>query len=277
MQPQPAVAAKDRDAFGEIVERFALNADQFLKTPLKIEALGDVVEEVGDPTVRIGGGDDAQSAPVGQMPGMFVGFDGAISLVQLRLPLAKILLLRQLARRAQDLDHRRIGRALIEEAGIEIPQGTIGGIVESQPMVAVKHGDAGGKLIERAAMRVGEASERAAQRFHFGGVHADAGAAGLGTKIEHVKSPARAGDDGAQPAGIGATAPVLLRDVFARGAVEQFQAALDGVGGALGFDGARIGGVDEGQIPLRVARPQRRRQFFGERPQRGEFGRHCFS
>ena len=48
MQPQPAVAAEHRNAFGEIVERLALNADQFLETPLEIEPLGDVVEQIGD-------------------------------------------------------------------------------------------------------------------------------------------------------------------------------------------------------------------------------------
>ena len=59
VQPQPAVAAEHRDAFGEIVERLALNADQFLEPPLKIEPLGDVVEQIGDAAVRIWRGDDA--------------------------------------------------------------------------------------------------------------------------------------------------------------------------------------------------------------------------
>ena len=111
------------------------------------------------------------------MPGMLLGLDGAIGLVELRLPLAEIRLLRQLARRAQDLDDRRIGRGLVEEPGIEIPQRAIGGVVESQPVIGVEHGDAGGKLIERAAMRIGEAVKRAPHRFHVGGVDADAGAA----------------------------------------------------------------------------------------------------
>ena len=44
VQPQAAVAAEHGDAFGEIVERFALNADQLFEAPLEIEPLGDVVE-----------------------------------------------------------------------------------------------------------------------------------------------------------------------------------------------------------------------------------------
>ena len=69
-------------------------------------------------------------------------------------------------------------------------------------------------------------------RFHFGRVDADAGAAGLGAKIEHVEAAPRAGDDGGKPAGIEPPlACARLRDVFARRAVEQLQAALDRVGG----------------------------------------------
>ncbi len=59
VQPQPSIAAEHGDAFGEVVERFALNADQFLKAPFEIEPLGDVVEQIGDAAVRIGRGDDA--------------------------------------------------------------------------------------------------------------------------------------------------------------------------------------------------------------------------
>ena len=105
MQPQPSVAAEHGDPFGEIVERLALNADQFLEPALEIEPLGDVVEEISDAAVRIGRGDDAQCPSVGQMPGVFFRFDGAIGFVQLRSPLPKILLLRQLVGGAQDFDH----------------------------------------------------------------------------------------------------------------------------------------------------------------------------
>ena len=67
-QPQPAVAGKHRDAFGQVVERLALHADQLLEAAFEIEPLGHVVEQIGDAAVRIGRGDDAQRAPVGQVP-----------------------------------------------------------------------------------------------------------------------------------------------------------------------------------------------------------------
>ena len=104
VQPDPAVTGEHGDAFGEVVERFPLNADQFLETPLEIESLGHVVEQVGDPAVRIGRGDDAQSAAVGQMPVMFRRFEGAVGCVKLHLPLPEVLLLGQLAGGTQLLE-----------------------------------------------------------------------------------------------------------------------------------------------------------------------------
>ena len=116
VQPDAAVAGEHGDAFGEVVERFALHADQFLEPPLQIEPLGHVVEQIGDAAVRIGRGDDAQRAAVGQMPGVLLRLDGAVGGVQLRLPLPEVPLLGQLARGAQRVEHRRIGRPLIEIA-----------------------------------------------------------------------------------------------------------------------------------------------------------------
>ena len=99
MQAQPPIACEHGDTFGQIVERLALHADQFLEAAVEVEPLGDVVEQVGHAAVRIRRGDDAQGAAVGQVPSVFLGLDRAVGFVQLRLPLAEILLLRQLAAR----------------------------------------------------------------------------------------------------------------------------------------------------------------------------------
>ena len=274
MQPQPAVAAKHRDAFGKIVERFALNADQFLKTPLEIEPLGDVVEQVGDPAVRIGGGDDAQSASVGQMPGMFLGFDGAIGLVQLRLPLAKILLLRQLARRAQDLDHRRIGRALIEEAGIEIPQRAIGGIVERQPMIGVEHGDAGRKA-DRAC---GDARRRGARarRAWFPLPWRPCRCRRCRSRYEN-RARRRSAARRRRRREAGRHRSRRCRRacaMFSRAALSSSSKRRSMASAGLLASTARAyAALTKVRSPRRIARPYRRRQFFGERAQRAEFGR----
>ena len=60
-QPQPAVAGEHRDRFAEIVERFALHADQRVEAAFEIEPLGHVVEQIGDAAFGIGRGDDAQA------------------------------------------------------------------------------------------------------------------------------------------------------------------------------------------------------------------------
>ena len=125
-------------------------------------------------------------------------------------------------------------------------------------------------------MRVGETGKRATHRFEWGGVDADAGAAGRGFEIEHIETMARAGGDGRHSPGIAAACAACLRDIIAYAAVEKLQAALDRVGRAFRFDGAGIGGVDEGQLARRVARPHRRLQCFDDHPQRRGLGRELF-
>ena len=82
-KPQPAVAAEHGHALGKIVERFALDTDQLLEAPRQIEPLGHVVEQISHAAVRIWRGDDAQRSPVGQMPGVILGFERPISGVKL--------------------------------------------------------------------------------------------------------------------------------------------------------------------------------------------------
>ena len=115
-QPHPPVAAEHRDGFGQIVEGFALDPDQRIETPLEIEPLGDVVEEIGDPAVGIGRGDDAQRAQVRQVPHELLGLGGAVGRVQLPLPRPEVLLLGQPSRRPQAVEHGGVGRMLVEEA-----------------------------------------------------------------------------------------------------------------------------------------------------------------
>ena len=83
MQPDAAVAGKYRDAFREVVECLTLKADQLLEAAFEIEPLGDIVKQISDAAVRIGRGDDAQRAAVGQVPLALLGFDGAIGFVEL--------------------------------------------------------------------------------------------------------------------------------------------------------------------------------------------------
>ena len=60
-QLRAAVAAEHRDGFGKIVERFTLDPDQAVEAPRQFQALGDVVEQIGDAAFRVGRGDDADA------------------------------------------------------------------------------------------------------------------------------------------------------------------------------------------------------------------------
>ena len=119
MQPDPAVATEHRHCFGQVIERFTLDLDERVVAAVHIQPLRDVVVEVSDAAFRIRRCDDAQSASIRQMPHMLFWFDRAIGLVQLLFPLPEILLLGQFAFTAQRVEHRRIGRRLVKETGIE--------------------------------------------------------------------------------------------------------------------------------------------------------------
>ena len=114
-------------------------------------------------------------------------------------------------------------------------------------------------------MCINQAGERAPHGFGFRGIDAEPGAAGFGLKVEHVEAAPRAGNDSRQAAGIAAVGVVRLCNIGARRAVEQFKAALDGVGRITRFNRLRISGINEDQSPGRVAQPHRRRQFFDQR------------
>ena len=200
MQAHAAVAAEHRDRFGQVIERLALHLDQRVVAAVHVEPLGDVVVEISDAAFRIGRGDDAQRAAVRQMPHVLLRLDRAIGLVQLLLPLPEILLLGQLAGGAQRVEHGGVGRRLIEEAGVELEQRAVGGVVEDELAVGVEDGDAGGELVEHAAMRLDHARELGAHGLDFGAVDRHAGAAGAARRVDHVEDAAGAGGDRRQPA-----------------------------------------------------------------------------
>ena len=78
-------------------------------------ALGDVVEEIGDAALRIGVDDDAQRAPVRQIPDLLARLVRLVGRHQARLPDAEIGLLGQPARGAQAVENFGIRRRLVEE------------------------------------------------------------------------------------------------------------------------------------------------------------------
>ena len=243
-QLRAAVAAEHRDRFGEVVERFALNPDQAVESPRQIEAFGDVVEQIGDAAFRIGRGDDAERAAIGQVPGVLFRLDRAIGLMQLGLPGAEIRLLRQFARGAQPVEHAGIVGIAVEEGAVEVPQPAIGIVVEGKPPLAVEHRDAGRQLVEGAAMRLRHPHQRRAAarwlRWRRSRCRRcrrrPAGAA-------RHRCAARRRPRSAAARRRPALSLQRALHLAAVAAVEQFEVAVDGVRDAGGFGCPRIGGV----------------------------------
>ncbi len=119
VQSDASVTAEHRDRFGKVIERLALHFNECVVAAIHIEPLGDIVIEIRDAALGIGRGDDPQRAPIRQVPHVLLRLDRAIGLVELLLPLPKVLLFRQLALAAQRVEHSGIGRRLVEETGIE--------------------------------------------------------------------------------------------------------------------------------------------------------------
>ena len=266
-----AVAAEHRDRFGEIVERLALHPDQAVKPPRQIEALGDVIEQIGDAAFRIGRGDDADRAAVGQVPGVLVGLHRAIGLVQLGLPGPEIRLLRQLARGAQPVEHAGIIGVAVEKDAVEIPQPAVGIVVEGQPPLAVEHCDAGRQLIQGAAMGFHHPIQCRAQRGGLAGVDGDAGAAAADIHRAHIVDAPLAADHDRQSRAEGRSALQRPLHVAAVAAVEQFEVAIDRIRDAGGLGRPRIGGVGVAEAALGVPGPDRPGGGRGEAAQRVRF------
>ena len=242
-----AIAAEHRDRLVEVVERFALDPGQAVEPPRQIEALGDVVEQIGDAAFEIGRGDDADGAAVGQEPGVGLGFDRAIGLVQFGFPGPEIRLLRQLAGGAQPVEHAGIIGMAVEEGLIEAPQSAIGFVVEGEPPMASNTATPDDELIEGAAMRFA-IRVSAARKAGFAGVDGDAGAAAAEFYRLHVIDAPLAADHDRQPRGIGRIVVERAAHLAALVAFEQFEIAMDGIGDAGSLGGPHIGRVGVAQI-----------------------------
>ena len=136
-----AVAAEHRDRFRQIVQRLVLDPGQPVVAACEVEALGDIVEQIGDAAFEVRRGDDADGAAVGQEPGVVLRLHGAIGFVQLGFPDPEVGLFGQFARGPQPVEHAGIVGIGIEERLVEAPQPAVGFIVEGQPALAVEHGD----------------------------------------------------------------------------------------------------------------------------------------
>ncbi len=210
VQAQAAVGSEHRDAFVEMIERLALDADQRVVAALEIEPLGDVLVNPGGAALRMRVDDDAQRLPVGHVPPLLARLHRAVGGEQIGAPGTEVGLLGKLPLRAQAIEDGGFFRRGFEERDVEIEERAIGGVERAQTMVGTEDGDGGLQLVERAGVEIDLAAERRLRGFHFGDVDGDAGAAAFRRDVGDIEDAARAGDDRRQAFGehgVGARAP----------------------------------------------------------------------
>ena len=116
-------------------------------------------------------------------------------------------------------------------------------------------------------MRLDAAREVGAHGLHFGSIDCHAGGTGNARRIHHVENAALTGNDGRHAGRMRTAAGTRAREGVTRRKVEQFEPALDRVGGILGADGAGVSRVDEDQAAGLIASPHRARQRVEQRLQ----------
>ena len=229
-----------------------------------MDALGDVVEEVGEAALRVRVGDDPERPPVGQVPPALLRLDGPVGGEQTGLPAAEIRLLGELAGGAQPIEDLAVRRGGFEKRLVEVPELAVGGVVEGEPLLSVEDRDRGRQLVERAGVRLHLALEVVADAIELRNVDGDAGAAGRGRALGHVEHAPGAGDDGGDPGRVGAAGGPPAGRFVAIGAVEQLEAAGPRVRRVRRLDGAKIGLVRPAEGAVAGAQPDRLRDGVEE-------------
>ena len=206
--------------------------------------------------MRIGAGDDAQRAAVGQVPDALDRLDRLIGGERLRLPAAEIGLLGQLSRRPQAVEDFAVGRLRIEEGGIERPDLAVGGVVEGQLLGAVEDRHRRRQLVEHARVGAEVALHLGRARFR---ARRDRWRGRPRRRRWRPRWLRTACDRRRRPPGRARARRRRRRAPRAASAhkrlVEQLEPARDRVGAVARFDGARIGEVGPGDMAVDVARP----------------------
>ena len=272
---EPAVGAEHRDALLEGVQGLALHAHQRVVLRFEMDALGHVVEQVGQAALRIGIGDDAQRAAVGQVPPVSLRLDGADSPRARRLfQVAEVRLLGQLARRAQAVEDLAVRRPRVRGRPGRAPRaadrrrcGTRAAACASNIATAVGSWSSVRTCASHLPLQIG------ANRLEFRDVEGDAGAA-AGRRLSITSSMRRQPGDHRADAGrerarrrdgCGPHSPARPRSSNSR---PRALASSRSVASTA----AQVGRIHPGEPAVGVAQPDRLRNGVEERLQGLEIG-----
>ncbi len=253
------VRTEHGNALTQRIQRLALGARERVEARFQGEALGLVVEEIGDAALRIGAGDDMDGAPIRQIPPILAGARRGIGGVHLGLPGAIVAELGQTTLSAQAIEDLAIARARVEEARIERPERLIAAVAVDQALRGVEDGDAGLQPVEGAHMRIHLALQVGADRLKLAHIGGDAGIARGRRRLHDVDDAALAGHDDGRALLEDAAVLARLGSRLALGAVEQIESGRDRLLAVRSLDGAGIGGVDPAQAAVGGAHPDRLR------------------
>ena len=261
-QFHPPVGAERRHAFLERLKRFALHMGEGVDLRGERVALRRIVVEICDAAFRIGAGDDAQRAAVGQMPDGFARLDRLVGAQLLRLPSAKVSLFRQLLLGAEPIKDFTVGRPLIEEGRLQRPDLPVGGVVQGQPLGFVEDRDRGRQPIDHPRIVILVALHIRPKRHDLGNIVGDAGGADRRARLDGLEGSTLAPDDRRHAAPPSARLPDRSRRFAAHRRIEEFAAPFDRRLVVGRIDGARVGGIAPGDPPLGVPRPCRHVRGF---------------
>ena len=241
---QTAVRAEHGNAFIEMVERLALNADHLIVAARERYAFGFVLIEVRDTAIGTFLGHHMQRAAIGKMPPLLGLRTSLVAGENLGFPFAIVHDLGDAASLAQAIEKLAMHRALAQPVCIELPELGEGLVEEAEPLVAREDGDGSRDAVECAIEGGDEAVEFAFRALDGRDVDG-ASDARLAEREHHdVVMTALATDDQWHALAEALLAHEHVREFLALTGLEQLELAIGDIVLTLRADCAHVGLVD---------------------------------
>ena len=173
---QPAIRAKHRKGFGQVVDRGALHAGQLVEAALQRDLVGDVGIDEDQAAMRMRLAGHAQRHAARQVPVLLALFDGVrVEREALFLPAREVALLGQAAHFAQPLEDLAVRRMRAEPVFLEVPELGISLVRKLQALVRPEDRDRNRQAMQRLFMRVDVQLQKALRLVDVGDIDGERG------------------------------------------------------------------------------------------------------